>query len=119
MSDLPPESRGPTGGLTPYLTIKGRRAAEAIGFYAKAFAAQEMTRQPGEDGRLIHCHLRINGESLMFSDDFPDWNEGRESPDPGGFTLHLQVDDADAWFNRALAAGCEVTMALDNQFWGD
>jgi len=38
---------------------------------------------------------------------------------PPAVTLHLQVDDADAWFARALAAGCTVAMPLADQFWGD
>jgi PhnB protein len=37
----------------------------------------------------------------------------------GGFTIHLQVDDADAWWERAVAAGCDVRMPLEDQFWGD
>jgi len=114
------EDRGPTGGLSPYLTIKGGRCAEAADFYATAFGGEVALKAPTDDGkRLMHCHVKINGASLLMSDDFPDWNGGRESPDPGGFTLHLQVGDADAWFARALAAGCEQTMPLETQFWGD
>lgn len=119
MTDTATEQRGPTGGMTPYITIKGRKGADAADFYRRAFGGEELFRNPVEDGRLMHCHLRINGSHLMLSDDFPDWNEGRESADPGGYTLHLQVDDADAWFSRALAAGCVETMRLENQFWGD
>ena len=37
----------------------------------------------------------------------------------GGFTIHLQVDDPDAWWDRAVAAGCEIRVKLENQFWGD
>ena len=35
------------------------------------------------------------------------------------FVLHLCVPDVDAAWERAVAAGCEVTMPLSNQFWGD
>lgn len=38
---------------------------------------------------------------------------------PAGFNLHLNVDDAQKWWDRAVAAGCEVTMPLEKQFWGD
>ncbi len=34
-------------------------------------------------------------------------------------TLHLQVDDADACFDRAVHAGATVIMHLENMFWGD
>ena len=36
-----------------------------------------------------------------------------------GFALHLQVDDADEWWNRALTAGAVPLMPLADQFWGD
>lgn len=67
----------------------------------------------------MHAHLLVNGSSLMISDDFPDWKGGRAAPDPGAFTLHLAVDDADVWWGRAVEAGAEVAMPLADQFWGD
>ena len=114
MADQP--EMGPGAGLTPYLTVRGGAAAQAIEFYKHGLGAQERFRQPADDGkRLLHCHLMINGASVMLSDDF-----GPGGPAPAGVTLHLQVDDADAWWNRAMAAGrCEITLPLADQFWGD
>lgn len=108
---------GPGAGLTPYLTIRGGAGALAVEFYKKAFGAEEKFRQPADDGkRLMHCHLVINGTSVMLSDDF----SSSPGPAPAGVTLHLQVADADKWWNAAQAAGpCEVTMPLADQFWGD
>jgi len=115
MADQP--ETGPSTGVTPYLTVGGGKAAEAAEFYKQAFGALEQFRMPAEDGqRLMHCHLVINGGSVMLSDDF----SSAGAPAPAGSTLHLQVDDADAWWDRAMAAGaCEVTMPLADQFWGD
>jgi len=111
--------QGPTGGLTPHIAIANGRASEAIDFYAKAFGATEKLRIPADDGvRLMHAHLTINGASLMMHDEFPEYVEHQSGP-PDGVTLHLQVDDADAWFDRAVAAGASVVMPLDNMFWGD
>jgi PhnB protein len=113
------ETQGPIGGLTPHLTIGGGRAAEAIEFYKAAFAAEEAMRMPADDGkRLMHAHLRINGGSLMMCDDFPEYR-GSEVGAPAAVTLHLEVDDADRWFERAVAAGATPTMPLSDQFWGD
>ena len=113
------ENQGPTGGLTPHLAIADKRASEAIGFYAKAFGAREQMRIPADDGvRLLHAHLLVNGASLMLHDEFPEYVT-ELSGKPDGVTLHLQVDDADAWFDRAVAAGASVVMPLDNMFWGD
>ena len=112
MADQP--EMGPGSGVTPYLAVHG--AAEAVDYYKRAFGAEELFRNLAEDGkRLMHCHLKINGSSIMLSDDFIN-----QAPrEPWGVTLHLQVDDADAWWDRALGAGGEVTMPLADQFWGD
>lgn len=113
------ENQGPTGGLTPHLAIADKRASEAIDFYARAFGAREQMRIPADDGvRLLHAHLLVNGASLMLHDEFPEY-VSELSGKPDGVTLHLQVDDADAWFDRAVAAGASVVMPLDNMFWGD
>lgn len=53
-------------------------------------------------------------------DEFPDY--GLESPttlNGSPVTIHLQVDDADTWFDRAVNAGATVTTPLDDMFWGD
>jgi PhnB protein len=42
-----------------------------------------------------------------------------EAPKPQGFNLQLVVADGDAWWSRALAAGCTVVMPFERQFWGD
>jgi len=112
--------QSPSGGVTPHLTIGHGKGEAAVAFYAKAFAAAEQMRHMGEDGRrIMHCHLTINGGSLMLNDDFPEMRGGGEPGPPTGTTLHLQVDDADAWWNRALAAGATVRFPLADQFWGD
>lgn len=114
--------QGPAGGLTPHLTIRDNRAAEAIGFYAAAFGAEEQRRMLAEDGkRLMHAHLHVNGASLMLNDDFPEYHGPADSGSgpPSGFTLHLQVDDTDVWFHRAIAAGATERMAPADMFWGD
>jgi PhnB protein len=108
--------RGPTHGCTPYLTVKG--AKDAIAFYEAAFGAVELFRVAAQDGqRLMHAHLSVNGGALLMSDDFVEYTGGM-SP-PASVMLHLQVDDADAWWDRAVAAGCTVKVALNDVFWGD
>lgn len=116
MTDAP---QGPTTGVTPHLTIRDDRAAEAIDFYKAAFGATEHTRMAGEDGkRLMHAHLTINNGSVMLHDDFPEYS-GSPAPAPASVVLHLQVDDVDTWMARAAAAGAEVTMPAEDMFWGD
>ena len=112
------DEQRPSGGITPHLTIREGRAAEAIDWYKRAFGAEEMLRHPTDDGRLMHAHLKINGGSLMLHDDFPEHMGGPANP-PASFVLHLQVGDADRVWQRALDAGAEVRYPLGDQFWGD
>lgn len=105
--------------LAPYLTVD--RGDEAIAFYEAAFGAECETRMPSEDGRVMHASLRLNGQLLMLSDDIMDGGGGTRAPAKAGtttVTVHLDVDDVDALWQQAVAAGAEVVMPLELQFWG-
>lgn len=101
-------------GVSPYLTVDG--AARASAFYQRAFAAQEVARMGGPDGKFMHIHLCINGASVMLSDAYPE--HGHPWVPPAGFSLTLDVDDADAWADRAIKAGAEVVNPVADMFWG-
>jgi PhnB protein len=104
------------GGVIAYLSIEG--ALKAVEFYKKAFAAEVAAAQPpDEKGRTMHAHLYINGSSVMLSDPFPE--HGHPAVPAAGFNLMLRVDDADAWYKRAVDAGCAATMPPQDMFWGD
>lgn len=103
-------------GVIPYFIIE--RAAEAVDFYKQAFAAEEVGRIPAEDGkRLIHAQLTINGGSVMLNDPFPE--HGNPAAPLTCLVMQLVVDDARAWFDRAVAAGCALTVPVELMFWGD
>ncbi|MFZ0743475.1 MAG: VOC family protein [Terracidiphilus sp.] len=108
--------------FAPYIVVSN--AAAAIDFYKNAFGAVELVRHtaPGTD-KLMHAHLEVHGGNLMLSDDFSSSMGGKsETPEALGgspVTFHLHVDDADAAWNKALAAGAQVKMPLADQFWGD
>jgi PhnB protein len=111
--------QGPAGGITAHLTIPDGKAADAIAFYTKAFGAEEIGRHMADDGkRIMHAHLKLNGGSLMLNDDFPEFGHG-EAGRPASVTLHLQVPDADAAWDKATGAGAEVRFPMADQFWGD
>jgi PhnB protein len=113
------DEQGPQGGVTAHLTISDGKAAEAIGFYSRAFGAEEIGKHLAEDGkRIMHAHLKINGGSLMLNDEFPEFMSAPATP-PGSLVLHLQVPDADAAWQRATGAGAEVIFPMADQFWGD
>lgn len=109
----------PTSGITPFLVIREKRGREALSFYEAAFAATLVETNVADDGvRLMQASLRINDGWLMLCDEFPEWR-GHAEPEPAGITLHLQVDNTDAWVDRAVVAGAIVTMPVADQFWGD
>lgn len=121
-TDLTPSANGSaapsTPPLVPHLICAG--AAEAIDFYTRAFGAEEQMRLPGEDGKLMHACVLINGAPLFLVDENPEY--GLNGPKRLGGTpvsLTLGVDDADAWAERAVAAGCTLNMPVSEQFWGD
>jgi PhnB protein len=108
--------------LIPYLTVSD--AAAAIEFYKTAFGAMEIDRHYAPESTLImHAHLVINDGSVMLSDDFSSEREGKSSTPQalGGspVTIHLQMGDVDAFWEKALTAGATVKMPLADQFWGD
>jgi uncharacterized glyoxalase superfamily protein PhnB len=104
--------------LTVHLAVNG--AAAYAEFLTKAFGAKEISRSPGPGNKLMHVEMNIGDTRLMFADDFgaefgmPPLAQGRMP-----FHLHLYVPDADAVWQQALAAGCQVTMPIGDQFWGD
>ena len=103
-------------GLVPYISPSDAPAAAE--FYKKSFGATDVKPMMADDGtRYMHCQLTINGSLVYMSDSFPEY--GVPWVQPQGFNLHLNVDNAQEWGDRAVAAGCEVTMKLEKQFWGD
>jgi PhnB protein len=105
--------------VTPALTIRG--AAEAIEFYKKAFGAVEVSRFSGPDGHsVMHAEIRVGDSAIMLSDEFP--NMGARAPSSLGATtgsLYLYVEDVDAAFRKAVAAGAKPDMPPADMFWGD
>ena len=104
--------------VTPHLIVSG--AADAIEFYKKAFGAQEVGRLPGPNGKVMHAQLRIGDSALMLMDESPEHRAlGPRALKGSPVTIHLYVDDADAFFARAVKAGAKATMPVADQFWGD
>ena len=104
--------------VTPHLACAG--ASDAIDFYVKAFGAEEICKIPAPDGKLIHGAIRIGDSMIFLVDEFPAMNcLGPKALGGSPVTIHLQVEDADASFQRAVDAGATVRMPLADMFWGD
>jgi len=103
--------------VTPYLIVDG--AEEAIRWYETAFGATEVMRLPMGD-KIAHAEIRIGDSHVMLSDEWPD--HGKLGPKArGGSTSSLMIylDDVDAAFDRAVAAGGTVERPVEDQFYGD
>lgn len=104
--------------VSPYLIVKG--AVRAMAFYEKAFGAQPRLCLPAPGGGIGHAELLIGDSVVMLADEFP----GLEARCPhalGGspVSLLIYVEDVDAVFARALAAGARQLRPLENRFYGD
>jgi uncharacterized glyoxalase superfamily protein PhnB len=106
--------------ITPQLTLDS--AAEAIDWYTKALGATETSRATGPDGKIMHAELQIGGSRIMVNDAMM----GGKGPKAlGGSPVYLwiYVEDCDALFNRAIAAGGRAAQGpmgqIQDQFWGD
>jgi PhnB protein len=104
--------------VTPHLVCAG--AADAIEFYKKAFGAVEALRMPGPGGKLMHASVRIGGSAVMLVDENPEWGLlGPKLLKGTPVTIHLYVEDVDAFAKRAVDAGAKIIMPIADMFWGD
>ena len=103
--------------VTPYLIVDG--AAEAIRFYEQAFGATEVLRLPMGD-KIGHAEVKIGDSHVMLSDEWPEYGKlGPKARGGGTAGLMIYLEDVDAAFERALAAGGTVERPVEDQFYGD
>ena len=96
--------------VTPYLVVQG--AGKLIDFMKAAFDAQEVSRMSMPDGSIGHAEMRIGNSMVMIGEARDQW---KAMPT----TLYLYLEDVDAAYVRALAAGATVVMEPKDQFYGD
>jgi uncharacterized glyoxalase superfamily protein PhnB len=106
--------------VTPQLILDN--AAQAIDWYKKGLGAEEVARVTGPDGKIMHAEIRI-GDSLIMLNDPMGGAKGPKAFGGSPASLWVYVEDCDALFNRAIAAGGQTgsgPMAkMQDQFWGD
>jgi uncharacterized glyoxalase superfamily protein PhnB len=96
--------------VTPVLTVHG--AADLIEFLKRAFNAQEIYRLPAPDGKVMHAEVKIGDSRVMLG-------EATDQYKPTPATIALYVEDADAWYKRAVQAGATSVREPTDQFYGD
>jgi len=102
--------------ITPVLTYEDCKAA--LDWYTKALGAQELSRNFGPDGKVMHAEFRV-GNSRIMAHDAMMGGKGPKGLGGSPVALWLFVEDCDAVFGRAIAAGATEVRPCQDQFWGD
>jgi PhnB protein len=112
--------------VMPFLYI--REPDAALQFYGRVFGAQVLMREAGDDGIVHHAMFQIGQSRFMLSNpSAPGVNEyakagwARTPHELGGTPVHLylQIEDADAVFSKAIAAGAREVHPVRDMEWGD
>jgi PhnB protein len=104
--------------VTPYILV--HEAAKAIDFYKQVFGATEVMRLDSPNGKIVHAEFRVGDSTIMLADEFPEWN-ALSAKTVGGspVILMVYVQDVDAVFARAVAAGAKADQPVGDKFYGD
>ena len=105
--------------VTPYLCVAN--AAKALEFYQHVFGAKETMRfAEAGSGRIGHAELKLGNGTIMLSDEYPEMGYfGPKGPERPPISIHLYVEDVDAVYQRALAAGSTSQREPADQFYED
>lgn len=94
-----------------------RRGPEAVDFYKRAFGATEAYRFDGDDGKSVVARLSVNGAEFWVADESPEHkNFSPETLGGGTVRMILVVNEPDAAFDHAVAAGAQVVQAMENNY---
>ena len=104
--------------VTPYLYVDGAEAA--IEFYENVLGAKERMRMAGPDGKVGHAELELGESLIMLADEHPEMNvRGPKAVGGTPVAISVYVEDVDAVFDAAVAAGAKALRSVENQFYGD
>lgn len=104
--------------LSPYLCVDD--AAAAVEFYSNVFGFEERLRIPAPGGKVGHSELQLGSAVVMVSDEYPEMGVlGPKAIGGTAVTISLYVEEVDATFAAAVAAGAEVIEGVEDRFYGD
>ena len=103
--------------ITPYLIVDD--GAKAIDFYKKAFGAEELFRLTDPQGKVGHAELQIGSSRIMLADETGAMYGSARTIGSTPVSFMVYVEDVDARFAHAVAAGATVKRPVADQFYGD
>ena len=102
--------------IAPMLSV--RDGARAVEFYKTAFGAAELFRIDDESGAVV-ARLSVGSAEFWVADESPKhFNFSPESLGGGSVRMVMTVEDPDAVFGRAVAAGASIVSPLADQPYG-
>jgi PhnB protein len=101
--------------ITPYLFYEDVEAA--LEFLAGAFGFRETLRYQGAQGYVTHAEMLIGDATIMLGDPGEDYQSPGRSGAPCS-AIHVTVDDVQATYERAMAAGAEIAEPPADQPYG-
>jgi len=112
VSDLRPVA------VTPHLFV--RDTERAVSFYREAFGAVEVFRNTASDGTVLFVELALGPGRVLVSEETPSLN-ALAPPTVGGtpVMIMVEVDEVDLAAGRAVDAGAEIEMPVQETFWGE
>jgi PhnB protein len=105
------ESWIPKGFRTVTPNIIANSAEDAIAFLTQGLGATEQYRLTMSNGKIAHCELKL-GDSVV------NVGESMEGWPAHGLVAQIYVENSDALFERAVAAGATVMMPMTDMFFG-
>jgi uncharacterized glyoxalase superfamily protein PhnB len=115
---MPESTRSGATNIFPFLRYKD--APAAIEWLASAFGFARAFVAPGPDATIAHAELSF-GPGMIMLGTARDDALGMKSPrDLSGVNqgIYVQVDDVDAHYERARAAGAEIVLELQDTDYG-
>jgi len=105
-----------TQTVTPYLLYAD--CAGALDFLSRAFGYEETLRYVGEAGYVNHAEMQVGDGHIYMGDPGDGYRNPRElGQETVG--IYVLVDDVDAHYDRAKAAGAEITEEPTDQEYGE
>ena len=97
---------------TVFPCITFRDAHASIDWLERALGAKRVEVHEDDAGRVLHAEIRIGESSVMCGDE----RAGSKATPAGVSVVYVVVEDADAAYERARAAGAEVTEPVDQDY---
>jgi PhnB protein len=114
MSSNPQTAKPQKTSIAPFLSV--RNGIKALEFYQAAFGAEELFRVENERREVV-ARLSVGGAEFWLADESPEHlNFSPESLNGGSVRMVMIVEDPDAAFDRAVAAGATVVWPVGNQY---